>query len=279
MGKSIYSIPWFVFAFCVIAGYAQETSNNSKSAISITYPLSSTVWETNEPAEVQWITQNIDTTKSIRFFLLRNKTVVQELGRFKNLGEAQGIKLAKNVGSGDNYQVMAIELFPDNKEQIAKYATPFFSIRNREADLRRKEYELAKNTANTSKPQNKTIPQQPVRREFEGRKISYVKNLTFDSERLTVKVWDHQEEDGDIVSIYLNGELVLSKHLLTKNFQEFNIELDSNKPNDLLLYAHNLGEVSPNTVSVEIISDKKSENLTLNSYLQSCEAVLINVKK
>ncbi|PRX57428.1 hypothetical protein [Flagellimonas meridianipacifica] len=283
-GKSISRVVWFVSLFVCVAIHPQKSSAQNKSTITITYPISSTVWETNEPAELQWKTQNIDTSKSIRFFLLRNKTVVQELGRFKNSGGAMGIRLAKNVGSGDNYQVMGIELFPNNKEQIAKYATGFFSIRNREADLRKKEYELAKSNATPSKvtkkkTRNQPTPSPPLPKEFEGRRISYVKNLTFDSERLKVKVWDHQEEDGDIVSIYLNGDLVLSKHLLTNDHQEFDIELDSEKANDFLLYAHNLGEVSPNTVSVEITSDKKSETITLNSYLRSCEAVLISVKK
>nr|WP_298995135.1 hypothetical protein [uncultured Allomuricauda sp.] len=278
-GKSTIRISWFVFVLGFVASYAQD-----KSAITITFPISSTVWETKEPAELQWKTQNIDTSKSIRFFLLRNKTVVQELGRFKNSGGVQGIKLAKNVGSGDNYQVMAIELFPNNKEQIAKYASPFFSIRNKESDLRKKQFELAKSNSTPAKAQKRNTRKQPISnpplpKEFEGRRISYVKNLTFDSERLKVKVWDHQEEDGDIVSIYLNGDLVLSKHLLTNDHQEFDIELNSEKPNDFLLYAHNLGEVSPNTVSVEITSDKKSETMTLNSYLRSCEAVLISVKK
>lgn len=284
IGTSIKRNLWLVITMIVSICYTQENSVESKSTLSIVYPLSSTVWETDEPAELEWKTQNIDTSKSIRFFLLRNKTVVQELGRFKNYGSANGIKLAKNVGSGDNYQVMGIELFPDNKEQIAKYATPFFSIRNTEADLRKKQFEAAKESIAPTQitkrnKKKKPIPPPPLPKEFDGRRISYVKNLTFDSERLVVKVWDHQEEDGDIVSIYLNGDLVLSKHLLTKNYQEFNIELDSNKPNDFLLYAHNLGEVSPNTVSVEITSDKKSEKITLNSYLRSCEAVLISVKK
>ena len=277
-------ILWVTLGLFGISSYAQQNSMGNKSALTISYPLSSTVWETNEPAELQWKTQNIDTSKSIRFFLLRNKTVVQELGRFKNSGGAQGIKLAKNVGSGDNYQVMGIELFPDNKEQIAKYATAFFSIRNKEADLRKEQSELARNNSTASnnqkrKAKKEATPSPPLPQEFEGRRISYVKNLTFDTERLKVKVWDHQEEDGDIVSIYLNGNLVLSKHLLTNSQQEFDIELDSNRANDFLLYAHNLGEVSPNTVSVEITSDKKSEKMTLNSYLRSCEAVLISVKK
>jgi len=295
VGKTIPKALWLILALGFVASYAQESPTENKSILTITYPISSTVWETSKPVELQWRTQNIDTSKSIRFFLLRNKTVVQELGRFKNNGSAKEIKLAKNIGSGDSYQIMGIELFPSNKQSIAKYATSFFSIRNKAADERKKQWELASNNSTISKNQKKKKRKNtkkntpavtntsktnfPVRQEFEERRISYVKNLTFDSDRLTVKIWDHQEEDGDLISIYLNGELVLSKHLLTNDFREFDIQLDTEKPNDFLLYAHNLGEISPNTVSVEITSATKSEKMTLNSYLRSCEAVLINVKK
>lgn len=296
VGREITQILFFICVFCATMISAQNDTSSKKSSINITYPISTSVWETSELAELRWTTKNMDTTKFIRFFLVRNKTMVQELGRFKNTGYASGIRLAKNIGSGTSYQVMGIELFPDNKEQIAKFATPFFSIKNKESDERKRQALLARDTQNPSNQEKKkerkklkkaaslAVESTPnldntFPKEFDGRRISYVKNLAFESEYLKVKVWDHDKEDGDIISIYLNGDLVLSEHLLTKDLQEFDIQLDSTKPNDLLLYAHNLGEVSPNTVSVEITSSNKSETITLNSYLRSCEAVLIHVKE
>ncbi|WP_222983057.1 hypothetical protein [Flagellimonas meishanensis] len=278
---------FLVVTLCLQSTHSQQGQEADKSTISITYPMSSTVWEIPELAELRWTTKNMDTTKSIRFFLVRNKTVVQELGRFKNNGHATGIRLAKNINSGGSYQVMGMELFPNKKDQVAKFVTPFFTIKNKESDERKRLSELARNDKVPSKRQDKlatlsadaNTKARPIPKEFEGRRISYVKNLAFESEHLKVKIWDHEKEDGDIVSIYLNGELVLSKHLLTNDLREFDIELDPAKPNDLLLYAHNLGEVSPNTVSVEIASASKAETITLNSYLRSCEAVLISVKK
>ncbi|WP_147296656.1 hypothetical protein [Flagellimonas nanhaiensis] len=252
---------------CSQKSYAQK-----KSTIAITYPTSTTVWKIPETIEIQWNTINLDTTKSIRFFLARDEVVVQELGKFKNKGYAKGIKLAKNISSGNTYQVVGIELFPDNKHHVAKFVTPFFSIK-KERPVKPLEKTA---TANIAAEQNMN---HPIRQEFEGRKISYVKKLVFSSEHISVKIWDHEKEDGDIVSIYLNGTLVVSKHLLTKKFREFDIKLEPDKPNDLLLYAHNLGEVSPNTVSLEITDSIKSEKITLNSYLSSSEAVLISVKK
>jgi len=118
-----------------------------------------------------------------------------------------------------------------------------------------------------------------IREEFDGRKISYTKELTFTNEDISIKIWDHGRQDGDIVSIFLNGNSIVSKHYLTYWKREFKVKLDPSKSNDLFLYAHNLGDAPPNTVSIEITDGSTSENIILNSDLKSCEAVMISVNK
>lgn len=274
-------------------GYAQDVAT-----IEIISPNENTAWNIPDKITLQWNTIKIDTSKSIRFFLVRNEMVVQELGSFKNDGFEDGIELAKNIGSGNRYQVVAIELFPDDKFNIAKKVTPFFSITNAASDERKKKQQLAnanvvtpkKKSKNKPKKQkapvktavaqskNKTENNTEIRDSFDGRKISYTKEFEFDSENIIIKIWDHGRQDGDIVSIYLNGVQVIKKYYLTYWKKEFKIKLDPTKSNDLFLYAHNLGDSPPNTVSVEISDGKKSENIVLNSDLQSCEAVLISVR-
>lgn len=239
-----------------------------KSTIEISDPAQGTVWTVSEMAKIEWTTENIDAAKSIRFFLAKDDMVVQELGSFKNNSLAEGVVLAKNVGSGDQYQVVGIELFPDNKFQIAKYATSYFSIRNPIADARKKAA-LAKR----SSPEEHSS-----RNEFEGRKISYVKELSFTNENISVSLWDHGRQDGDIVSIYLNGKTVVSKYNLTYKKKKVNFKLDPDKINELFLYAHNLGTAPPNTVSIQLTDGSTSEKIILNSDLKSCEAVQIKVK-
>jgi len=299
-------------------------SQEVKSTLQITNPDQKTVWNIPDKISLKWETEHIGADKSIRFFLVRNEMVVQELGSFKNTGSTNGIELAKNIGSGDKYQVVGIELFPDNKYQIAKSITPFFSIANKASDERKKAHALAEASkasnssmkkkskrkkahalAEASKASNSSIKKKSkrkkvkrekdgvavisntaieestpnARQEFEGRKISYTKELSFDNEEITVKIWDHGRQDGDIVSIYLNGNSVVNKHYLTYWKREFKIVLDKNKSNDLFLYAHNLGNSPPNTVAIEISDGNKSENIVLNSDLKSCEAVMISVNK
>ena len=245
-----------------------------KSSLEITFPNATSAWTISEPAKIEWKTENIGADKSIRFFLARDEMVVQELGSFKNNFTAEGIKLAKNIGSGDTYQVVGIELFPDNKYSIAKFATPFFSIRNAAADARKAKSALA--NAGTPLKERTEIAERTV---FEGRKISYIKELVFDSNEINISIWDHGRQDGDIVSIYLNGETVIAKHNLTYRKKNITLQLDKNKTNDLFLYAHNLGKAPPNTVSIEISDGSTSEAIVLNSDLKSCEAVLISVNK
>lgn len=228
-----------------------------KSSISVTYPTKNTVLTVQSPIDITWETANIDTNRSIRFFLVKDDMMVQELGIFKNKGSVSGIQLEKNIEPGENFKIMAIELFPSDKFKIAKFVTPAFSIKN---DTKNKVVETTKRT------------------EFAGRKITYVQELVVKSKNITIDLWDNKEQDGDIVSVYLNGEPIIAKYSLTKDKNQFQVVLNASKSNDLFLYAHNLGTIPPNTVSIEISDGTSSEKIVLNSDLSSSEAVLIKVK-
>jgi hypothetical protein len=236
-----------------------------KTAIEITYPNNRTVWTAPGKVKLEWITKNIPSNKTIKFYLSKDDMVVQELGIFDNTNFVYEIQLDRGLADGDNYRVFGIELFPADKFSIAKFATSMFTIK--------KAPRVAKvvETTAAEKPQ--------IRQNFDGRTINYVNELSVESENITIRLWDHGRKDGDVVSIYLNGEAIVSKYLLDYQKKVYELKLDASKPNDLFLYAHNLGQFPPNTVSIEITDGKAAENIILNSDLKSCEAVLINVKK
>lgn len=277
-----------------------------RPSLYIGYPKIGSIWKTPSRVLIKWQTKNIDSDKTIKFFLTRDDIVVQVLGVFKNTGEIENIDLRKGLPEGDTYKVMGIELFPTNKFHIAKFATPYFSIRkerqkvqaNKASEILLTEDSSLNVTAAASEasiePNNviyendtkstdlKTELSAEVleeqRKLFAGRKISYQKKILVDSETLTINLYDHGRQDGDIVSIYLNGKAVIANHILTYKKKSFEVTLDPNKKNDLFLYAHNLGNYPPNTVSLEIKDNSKSEEIILNSDLKSCEAVLIEVQ-
>ena len=242
-----------------------KNQNYLKTTIQITYPNSNTVWMAPGSVKLEWQTTNIPANKTIQFYLSKDDMVVQELGIFDNLNFKHEIPLDRGLSEGTNYRVFGIELFPEDKNNIAKYATSLFTIKK----APRKEQLIVK--AEEEKPQ--------VRENFDGRKINYVNELNVQSENINISIWDHGRKDGDIVSIYLNGEAIVSKYHLEYQKKVFELKLDPTKSNDLFLYAHNLGKFPPNTVSIEITDGKVAENIVLNSDLKSCEAVLINVLK
>jgi len=242
----------------------QTSQSYLKTALKISNPNNSTVWMSPGKAKLEWSTENIPTDKTIQFYLSKDDMVVQELGIFSNTSFIDEIKLDPGM-EGDNYRVFGIELFPEDKYSIAKFATSMFTI---------KRVPRVKSIV-----VEETVAKPAIRNTFDGRSINYVKELNVSGENIRINLWDHGRKDGDVVSIYLNGEAIVSKYLLEYTKKVFELKLDSSKPNDLFLYAHNLGQFPPNTVSIEITDGKISENIILNSDLKSCEAVLINVNK
>lgn len=85
-------------------------------------------------------------------------------------------------------------------------------------------------------------------------------------------IWDQQRVDGDTVTIMLNDEIVLDKHCLTKEPLRLHLTLkpDNNK---LIMYAHNLGDIPPNTAQISILELGRQKELTLQSDLSRSHAV------
>lgn len=253
--------------------------NTPQTAIQIKLPNSNTVWMSPGKVKIEWDTKNIPNEKTIQFYLTKDDMVVQELGIFTNNKFMDNVVLDRGLADGDNYSVIGIELFPDNKYSIAKFSTPFFTIKK----APREERIVAKVAENkvVKVAENKiaeVVEDKPVLREnFDGRNLNYINEIKVQNENIKINLRDHGRVDGDIVSIYLNGVAVVSKYLLTYRNKTFDIKLDPNKPNDLFLYAHNLGKSPPNTVAIEIKDGRLSEKIILNSDLKSCEAILIKV--
>ncbi len=251
--------------------WEDTTEKTPLTAIEITFPNNTSVWMSPGKVKLEWDTKNIPNNKTIQFYLTKDDMVVQELGIFENNKFVDNVSLDRGLAEGDNYRVIGIELFPDNKQSIAKFATPFFTIKK----APRVERPVAKIEENSVV---KIVEDQPVVREkFAGRKLNYINEVEVQNVNIKINLRDHGRVDGDIVSIYLNGEAVVSKYLLTYRNKTFDLKLDPDKPNDLFLYAHNLGKSPPNTVAIEIKDGRLSEKIILNSDLKKCEAILIKV--
>lgn len=95
----------------------------------------------------------------------------------------------------------------------------------------------------------------------------------------TVKliIYDNGEIDNDIISVTLNGEYVLTEHILSKNKKKIKLRLKQGE-NSLRIHAHNEGNIPPNTLSCEMKSGFISNKLTLSSSLALNAEVKLLVK-
>lgn len=90
--------------------------------------------------------------------------------------------------------------------------------------------------------------------------------IVSNSQQLTLAIWDDAVEDGDSVSINLNGNWVAKGFPVKIRPQFITVKL---KPgtNTLTFSADNLGSIPPNTSIIEIIDGKKRKSFSLETIL------------
>ncbi|HEY3386461.1 MAG TPA: L-type lectin-domain containing protein [Saprospiraceae bacterium] len=92
--------------------------------------------------------------------------------------------------------------------------------------------------------------------------------------KMTISVWDHNTVDGDIISLKLGDEWILTEYELTSKKNTFDATL-LGFSQDLVLYAHNVGMVPPNTVTISIFDGLTTQRVSLESNMETSEAIKI----
>jgi hypothetical protein len=100
---------------------------------------------------------------------------------------------------------------------------------------------------------------------LEKRTKQVIKMIDVTEPNFRVDLYDNGQIDGDTVSLYYNGKLVVSRKRLSTTPISLSIKLDPDRAdNDLVMYAENLGSIPPNTaLMVVTVGDKRYEvNIT-----------------
>ncbi len=95
--------------------------------------------------------------------------------------------------------------------------------------------------------------------------------IDLDSRTITISVWDNGTIDGDIVSVYVNGNRVINQVEMDGPRNPFSVDvtLENNGFNYILLYAHNEGSIPPNTASMSIDDGINKKTFVLSSDLRA----------
>ena len=117
---------------------------------------------------------------------------------------------------------------------------------------------VRKETSSITPPLKKDQPVVASNLKFEQRVNTVLKTIPIKNETFTVDFYDNGEIDGDSISVFYNGKLVLSHKRLTNKPITLTLTADPDKPvNELVMYAENLGEIPPNT-ALMIVRDGDS---------------------
>ena len=98
------------------------------------------------------------------------------------------------------------------------------------------------------------------------------------AEMAKIELYDNGEVDNDTISLYLNGNLLADRQRLSNVPLHYNVKLQGGKENKILLFAHNLGSIPPNTAFMLVTVGGKEFRVNLSSSLQK-NAVLVFKRK
>lgn len=104
---------------------------------------------------------------------------------------------------------------------------------------------------------------------YEKRNNTIIKTIEIESEKVKVDLYDNGEIDGDSISVFLNGKLLMSRKKLTA--QPLTLILDKTlleENNELVMYAENLGSIPPNTALMIVTDGTKRYEVRITSDLQ-----------
>jgi hypothetical protein len=114
--------------------------------------------------------------------------------------------------------------------------------------------------------------------EFKNRTQVKMGEFAANTNQITIQVYDNGMEDGDIVSVFVNDQVVLKEYTLVKSKHEFKVELQPGE-NTITLFAHNLGKFKPNTMAMIVSDGTNQKSLVLNSDFNSSGSLKVIVAK
>lgn len=121
--------------------------------------------------------------------------------------------------------------------------------------------------------QEQSMVEQPYETENK-RKIKVQRVLEVQSASIRIKVWDSGTVDGDVATIFLNGERILHDHRVGNHRMGIPVKLQQ-EDNFLVLHAESLGDIPPNTVAVSVDDGVREQIIILSSDLKESGAVMI----
>ena len=123
-------------------------------------------------------------------------------------------------------------------------------------------------------------PADPLLKKMQARKKVAITTLTVDTRQIILDVYDNGTIDGDTVSIFYNGRLLVGHKRLSEEPLTIHLDLDQTSDvHELTMYAENLGSIPPNTALIVVKAGKKRYELHSSASLTENAVLLFEYKK
>lgn len=108
---------------------------------------------------------------------------------------------------------------------------------------------------------------------FAGRTVSTPNRYVINADSVEIRFMDNGIVDGDTISVFYNGQLIVPKLSLKEKPYIVKLPLFPDYPNRLVVYAESLGEYPPNTALVRIIYGKNEQSFLLSSSMSKSGSI------
>ena len=119
----------------------------------------------------------------------------------------------------------------------------------------------------------------PGNEKYADRTKNILKRIDIKQSNFKVDLYDDGDVDGDVVSVYFNGKIILNNKKLTEKALTLNLTADASRTeNELLIYADNEGDIAPNTALMIVTEGAERTEVRISSD-EKKNGVIIFTKK
>ncbi len=110
---------------------------------------------------------------------------------------------------------------------------------------------------------------------FEPRRKDIIKTIAIYQPTFKVDFYDNGEIDGDSITVFYNGKIILSHKMLSAKAISLTLSLDENvRENIITMYADNLGSIPPNTALMIVTDGDKRYEVRIESDTEKSGSVV-----
>lgn len=197
--------------------------------------------------------------------ILANKILVEEVAFMDKIKLDEGDNFiaffAENYGSLPPNTANFLVYTEDSNEP--QYSFDFTARANAYATLMVAHFIYQKpNEPKKETPKQKIETTSPAN--SHGRKNQTVGRFKTSESKIFLEIWDSRKEDGDAVSVSLNGIQIAERTEVNRQPKKIEIELKKGK-NEILFKAENLGNIPPNTAALRVYGNGFEKFIQLNT--------------